>query len=73
MIEIQNPGSTYKDWKPVPGIWNSWHGIQNSRLSWIPLHGATLEIGHLHIGVIYYYTVQQPESFRVLLSSTNYQ
>ena len=20
MIEIQNPGSTYKDWKPVPGI-----------------------------------------------------
>ena len=52
MIEIQNPGSTYKDWKPVPGIWNPWHGIQNSRLSWIPLHGATLVIGHLHIGVI---------------------
>ena len=20
MIEIQNPGPTYKDWKPVPGI-----------------------------------------------------
>ena len=27
---------------PVPEIWIPWHGIQNPRLSWIPLHGATL-------------------------------
>ena len=29
--EIQNPSSTDKDWNPVPGI-------QNPKLSWIPLH-----------------------------------
>ena len=27
---------------PVPEIWIPWHGIQNPRLSWIPLYGATL-------------------------------
>ena len=27
MIEIQIPDSTYKDWKPAPGIQNPWHGI----------------------------------------------
>ena len=26
----------------VPEIWILWHGIQNPRLSWIPLYGATL-------------------------------
>ena len=26
---------------PLPGIRNQWRGIQNPRLSWIPLHGAT--------------------------------
>ena len=37
-IGIQNPSSTDKDWNPLPGIWNQWHGIQNPGLSWIPLH-----------------------------------
>ena len=36
-IEIQNPTSTDKDWNPVPGIRNPRRGIQNPRLSWIPL------------------------------------
>ena len=27
-------------WNPVLGIWNPWYGIQNQRLSWIPLHGV---------------------------------
>jgi len=31
---IQNPSSTDKYWNAVPGI-------QNPRLFWIPLHGAT--------------------------------
>ena len=40
MIGIQNPSSSDKDWNPVPGIQNPRRGIQNQRLSWIPLHGA---------------------------------
>ena len=40
MIGIQNPSSTDKDWNPVPGIRNPQRGIQNSRLSRIPLNGA---------------------------------
>ena len=40
-IGIQNPSSTVKYWNPVPGIRNPRCGIQNLRLSWIPLHGAT--------------------------------
>ena len=43
---IQNPSSTDKDWNQVPGIWNPRRGIQNPRLSWIPLYGA---IYFLHI------------------------
>ena len=38
MIGIQNPSSTDKDWNPVPGIRNPQRGIQNPRLSRIPLH-----------------------------------
>ena len=37
---IQNPRSTDKGWNPVPGIWKPRRGIQNPRLSWIPLYGA---------------------------------
>ena len=33
--------STDKDWNAVPGIRNPRRGIQNPRLSWIPLYGAT--------------------------------
>ena len=40
-IGIQNPSSTDKYWNPVPGVRNPRCGIQNLRLSWIPLHGAT--------------------------------
>ena len=29
---------------PVPAIQNPWYGIQNQRLSWIPLHGAKITI-----------------------------
>ena len=39
-IVIQNPSSTEKYWNPVPRIRNPQCGIQNPRLSWIPLHGA---------------------------------
>ena len=35
---IQNPSSTDKDWNQVAGIRNPRHGIQITRLSWIPLH-----------------------------------
>ena len=38
---IQNPSSIKKDWNPVPGILNPQRGIQNPRLSWIPLHWAS--------------------------------
>ena len=34
---IRNPT---KDWNQVPRIRNPWHGIQNPRLAWIPLHEA---------------------------------
>ena len=37
-IGIQNPSSIYKNWNPVPGIRNPQCGIQDPRLSWIPLH-----------------------------------
>ena len=40
-IEIQSPSSTDKDLKPVAGIRNPRRGIQNPRVSFIPLHGAT--------------------------------
>ena len=33
--------STDKDWSAVPGIRSPRRGIQNPRLSWIPLYGAT--------------------------------
>ena len=33
--------STDKDWNAVPGIRNPRRGIQNPRLTWIPLYGAT--------------------------------
>ena len=39
-IGIQIPSSTDRDWSPVPGIRNPRCGIQNPRLSWIPLHGV---------------------------------
>ena len=39
-IGIQIPSSTDRDWNPVPGIRNPRYGIQNPRLSWIPLHGV---------------------------------
>ena len=39
-IGIQIPSSTDRDWDPVPGIGNPRSGIQNPRLSWIPLHGV---------------------------------
>ena len=42
-ISIRNPGfTTDKDWNPVPGIRNPGRGIQNPKLSWIPLQGANL-------------------------------
>ena len=47
-VPLTKTGNQYLE----SGIWNPWHGIQNSRLSWIPIHGATLVIGHLHVGVI---------------------
>ena len=40
-IGIQNPNFTNKDRNPVPGIRNLGRGIQNQRLSWIPLHRVT--------------------------------
>ena len=36
-IGIQNPSATDKGWNPVPGLRNSWRGIQNPSVSWIPL------------------------------------
>ena len=36
-IGIQNPSSTDKYWNLVPGIQNPQRGVQNPRLSWIPL------------------------------------
>ena len=41
MIGIQNPNFTNKDRNPVPGMQNPGRGIQNQRLSWIPLHRVT--------------------------------
>ena len=39
-----NPESTFhcKDWNPVPGIRNPRRGIQNPKLSGIPLYGAII-------------------------------
>ena len=37
-IGIQNPSSIDKDWNPVTGIRNPQRGIQNPRLSWVPLY-----------------------------------
>ena len=38
---IRNPTKNpTKDWNPVAGVRNPWHGIQNPRLAWIPLHEA---------------------------------
>ena len=39
-IGIQIPSTTDRDWNSVPGIRNPRCGIQNPRLSWIPLHGV---------------------------------
>ena len=38
-IGIQNPLSIVKGWNSVTGIRYPLRGIQNPRLSWIPLHG----------------------------------
>ena len=38
-IGIQNLSFTNKDWNSVPGIRNPRREVQNSRLSWIFLHG----------------------------------
>ena len=46
--EIRNPTNGWnseskfhdQDWNSVPRILNSGRGIQNLRLSWMPLHGA---------------------------------
>ena len=39
-IGVQNPSSTGKEIRNrLPGIRNPLHGIENRRLSWIPLHG----------------------------------
>ena len=38
---IRNPSSTDKVRNSVPGIQNSKCGIQNPRLSWIPLNGTS--------------------------------
>ena len=59
-ITIQNPSSTVKDWNAV--TWNpeSTAGIQNLRLSWIPLHGAKLLLNskpqykEVHCGQFFY-------------------
>ena len=48
-IGIQNPSFTYRDWNPVPRIRNPWRGIQNPRLSWIPLHGVNPELNPFNI------------------------
>ena len=40
-IGIQIPISTYKYWNPVPGIRNPRRRVQNPRLSWISLRGAS--------------------------------
>ena len=42
-IGIQISSSTDKYWNPVPGIRNPRCGIQNPRLSWIPLHEANCQ------------------------------
>ena len=39
-IKIRNPSSNDKVWNPLPKVRNPQRGIQNSRLSWMPLHGA---------------------------------
>ena len=39
-IGIQIPSSTDRDWTTGPGIRNPRCGIENPRLSWIPLHGV---------------------------------
>ena len=44
-IGIQNPSSTDEDWNQLSGIRNPRRGIQNPRLSWIPLiHGARYKL-----------------------------
>ena len=45
-IGIQNPSSTDKDWNPVPGLQNPRSGIQDLRLSWIPLHRPKIRSRH---------------------------
>ena len=39
---IRDQSSTDKDWNPVPGIRNPRRGIQNPKLSGIPLYGAII-------------------------------
>ena len=60
-IGIQKPSSTDKDCNPVPGIRNPRDGIQNPRLSWIPLHGAILyfvDLYHRLLGVFHFTNCQ---------------
>ena len=47
-IGIQNPSksSTDKDWNPVPGLQNPRSGIQDLRLSWIPLYRPKIRSRH---------------------------
>ena len=49
MIKIQNPSFTDKYWNPVPRIRNTRRGIQNPRLSWIPLYGTTHCKGQIQV------------------------
>ena len=56
--EVRSPGKWNLEsgihWKmirnPVTGICKSWRGIQNPRLSWIPLHGAIFQCLVLSLG-----------------------
>ena len=48
-IGFQNPSFINKDWNPVPVIRNPRRGIQNPRLSWIPLYGSITRLGKIEI------------------------
>ena len=50
-IEIQNPNFNDKFWNTVPGIRNPLRGIQNPKLSWIPIHGAKSKVKVYLLGI----------------------
>ena len=62
-IVIRNPSCTDKVWNPVPGIRNPARpGIQNPRLSWIPLPGANFQCWSIFVLLIFWrlpYCVKQ--------------